>query len=105
MAKKKDLRDITVVEVIKPSDEDLILGAEEEVKEVKVIDYASLDKRYKVKNLIKNRVYEVHGRVIDVILGNNEKAKKMLKEGAKKVELTERKEKQLITTHIIEVIK
>ena len=120
MAKKKEIETTTVVEVVEtpeieetttvvevvvPSDEDKILGEEETIKEVEVVDYTSLKRRYRVQNLLKNRAYEIHGRAINVILGNNENAKKQFKEGAKKVELTERKEKQLITTHIIEVIK
>ena len=95
----------TVEEVITPTDEELFLGAEEEVKTVKVVDYTSLKRRYKVENLIKKKVYELHGQAIGAILGNNEKAKKQLKEGANKVELFKQEGKKYIKTHIIEVIK
>ena len=83
----------------------MILGSEEEIKEVKVVDYTSLKRRYKVQNLLKNRTYEIHGRAINVIIGGNDDAKKELREGAKRIELTRREKDKLITTHIIEVIK
>lgn len=122
MAKKKEIETTTVVEVVEtpeieetttvvevvvPSDEDKILGEEETIKEVKVIDYTSLKRRYRVQNVLKNNVYELHGQAIGAILGSNDDAKKALREGAKKVELTkfDPKEEKTITTHIIEVIK
>lgn len=100
-----EIEETIVEEVVKPSDEELFLGAEPEIKKVKIVDYTSLKRRYKVQNLINPKTYELHGRAIGAILGTDEEAKKQLKEGAKRVELFKRNGKEVIKTHIIEVIK
>ena len=99
MAKKakKTEEEKTVIEIIKPSIEEQILGASDEVKTVKVVDYASLKRRYKVENIVKNRSYELNGYEIGAILGIDNNARKELKEGAKTVFVGE--------TYKIEVIK
>lgn len=91
----------TIIEVIKPTDEDLFLGADEEIKEVKVVNYTAFDKHYKVTNVSKNRIYTLNGLQIGAILGLNQEARKQLKEGAKNVEV---KNNEDVITHKIEVL-
>ena len=101
----KPVEEIMITEVVKPTDEELFLGAEDEIKTVKVVDYASLKRRYRIHNLKNSRVYEIHGRAIGAIVGNDESVKQQLKEGATKVELFRYEGKEKVKTHIIEVIK
>ncbi len=104
MATKKKIKQVeekTVIEVIKPTDEELFLGAEEEVKEVKVIDYTALERLYKVTNLKRNRAYTLNGIQIGAILGMDYEVRRQLKEGAKKVVM---KNKDNEETYKIEVL-
>lgn len=71
----------TKIEVIKPSEEDLILGAQEEVKTVQVVDYLSPDVHYNVTVVETGRQVEVNGREIGTFLGQNSRARKQLEEG------------------------
>ena len=81
----EEVKEETVKEVVKPTDEELILGASPGIKVVKVVDYTSYKRNYKVTNTIKNRVYTLNGYQIGAILGMNQEARKQLKEGVKKV--------------------
>lgn len=104
MATKKKVKPVeekTVIEVIKPTDEELFLGAEEEVKEVKVIDYTAFERLYKVTNLKRNRNYTLNGIQIGAILGMDYEARKQLKEGAKKVVMRNKDNEE---TYKIEVL-
>lgn len=92
----------TVMEVIKPSVEEQILGASDEVKVVKVVDYSSLKAHYKVKNLVKNREFALNGYEIGAILGVDNNARKALKEGAKVVYVANSKGENV---YKIEVVK
>lgn len=86
----------TTTQVIEPTTEEKILGAQETTIQVTFVDYSALEKRYKVKNVRKNRVYELNGYEIGAILGNNEEAKKELRTGAKNIKITEPKTSELL---------
>lgn len=105
----EEIREEYIEEVTKPTTQDLVTGASPEVKIVKVVDYTSHKRIYKVHNIAKNRTYTLNGYEIGAILGMNEAAKKELKEGAKKITLKETKrvndEYQTIEKYRIEVIK
>lgn len=92
----------TVTEVIVPTDEEKILGATDEIKTVKVVDYASLKRRYNVKNIVKNRIFVLNGYEIGAILGVDNNARKALKEGAMSVVVQNSKGE---AAYKIEVIK
>jgi hypothetical protein len=106
---KEEVKEEYIEEVLKPTTHDLVTGASPEVKIVKVVDYTSHKRIYKVHNIAKDRTYTLNGYEIGAILGMNETAKKELKEGAKKVTLKEIKrvndEYQTIEKYHIEVIK
>lgn len=103
MARRNTNIEETVTEVVTPTTEERILGEEETVTEVVKVNYTALKRRYKVKNVRKNRVYELNGYEIGAILGNNEDAKKQLREGKKKIEIIEPKTHE--TLYNIEVLK
>lgn len=90
--KKKPIKETveTTIEVIKPTDEELFLGAEPEIKTVKVVNYTALSVRYRVTNIAKNRIYELTGVQIGAILGMNTEARKQLKEGAQMITLNDK---------------
>lgn len=92
----------TVEEVIKPSVEEQILGASNEIKKVKVVDYTSIQKRYNVIIEANGREIEVNGREVGAFLGLDTNARTTLKQGGKKVVIKNEKDEPLYT---IEVIK
>lgn len=106
---KEEVKEEYIEEVTKPTTQDLVMGASPEAKIVKVVDYTSHKRIYKVHNIAKDRTYTLNGYEIGAILGMNETAKKELKEGAKKVTLKEIKKVddkyQTIEKYHIEVIK
>jgi hypothetical protein len=95
----------TVVETVIPTIEEQIMGAAPEVKKVKVVKYDDRTKRYKVKNTLKNRTYEINGYEIGAILGLDTKARDELKHGAKKTAIKKFEKDKEITLYEIEVIK
>ncbi len=106
---KEEIKEEYIEEVIKPTTQDLVTGASPEAKIVKVVDYTSHKRIYKVHNIAKDRTYTLNGYEIGAILGLNETAKKELKEGAKKITISENKkigeEYITIEKYHIEVIK
>lgn len=93
----------TKTEVIKPSDEELILGAQEEVKTVQVVDYLSPDVHYTVTVLETGRQVEVNGREIGTFLGQNARARKQLEEGETNIiVLNSKGQKQLYKIEVID---
>lgn len=106
---EETIKEEMIEEVIKPTDKELIMGAKEEVKIVKVVDYTSHKRVYKIHNIAKNRTYTLNGYEIGAILGMNEQARNELKGGARKVTVKEIKKidgkYQTIEKYKIEVIK
>lgn len=88
-------------ETIKPSTEDLILGVQEEVQEVEIVDYTSIDIRYDVKIRENGRTVNVNGREIGTFLGQNQKARRELEQGKSKVKVLDSKGNEL---YLIEVV-
>ena len=91
----------TITEIIKPSDAELIRGADEEVKTVKVVNYTAQSVLYKVTNIKRNRVYTLNGVQIGAILGMNNDARKQLKEGVKKVVVKNRNNEELYKIEVL----
>jgi hypothetical protein len=94
----------TKKEVIKPTEEDMILGKQEKVVEVEVIDYQAVETRYNVKIYANGRTINVNGREVGAFLGQENQARQALKEGAKSVVIKERKGNDLIDKYKIEVV-
>ena len=85
---QKKIKTKTITEKIIPTDDELILGAKPEIKTVKVVDYTSVNRLYKVTNIQKNRVYQLNGIQIGAILGMNQSARDDLKQGKSQTEIT-----------------
>lgn len=85
MAKKEKQNVIEKVEIIKPTEDDLILGARNEVKKVKVVDYTNRKVRYNVYIYQNKRNMTVTGFEVGAFLGQETSARKALSNGAKKV--------------------
>lgn len=88
MTTTKNKKIKVVEETVIPSQEERILGKQETIKVVKVVDYTAQDVRYKVENVKKQRTYELNGYEIGAILGCNEDVKTKLKAGEKKVTIS-----------------
>lgn len=91
----------TKTETIKPSIEKMVLGEKEETKTYKVFDYRSPDVRYNVKINSNGRTVEVNGFEVGAFLGQNARARKLLEQGNKKVNVCDNKGNEL---YVIEVI-
>lgn len=81
----------TKIEVITPTEQDLIFGETEKKKVVTVVDYTSIEAKYNVEICANGRTMKANGREIGAFLGLNEKAREELKQGAQKVEISEPK--------------
>lgn len=92
----------TKTEIITPSDEDLILGATEEVKTVQVTDYQNINVRYKVFIHQNGREITVNGREIGTFLGQKSEARKQLEQGQTNITILDTKGK--IKLYDIEVL-
>lgn len=92
----------TKTKTIKPSTEDLILGAKEETKVVQDFDYLSPNVKYNVKIHQNGREVQVNGREIGAFLGVASQEKNALKEGAKKVFIKDDKNKPIYDIEVIE---
>lgn len=102
--KKEKIEVKTVTETITPSDDDLILGATKEVKTVKVVNYTSIDRLYKVTNVQRKRTYQLNGIQIGAILGMNQAARDDLKQGKKKTTISKLENGENVELYEIEVI-
>lgn len=92
----------TKIEIITPSDEDLILGATEEVKTVHVTDYKNINVHYKVFIHQNGREITVNGREIGTFLGQNIRARKQLEEGQTNISVLDSKgEKELYNIEVL----
>lgn len=91
----------TKTKTVKPSNEDLILGAKEEAKEVQVIDYTSRNIKYKVFIKENQREITVNGREIGTFLGQNLAARRELEEGKKKVRVLSSKGDELYKIEVL----
>lgn len=89
------------VEVIKPSEDELILGAKEEVKKTKVVDYLSEKQYYMVTVSANQRTIKVNGREIGTFIGQNEKVRKLLKEGGKSATIHDSKDRELYKIEVL----
>lgn len=85
MAKKEKQNVIEKIEIIKPTEDDLILGAKNEVKKVKVVDYTNRKVRYNVYIYQNKRNMTVTGFEVGTFLGQETNARKALSNGAKSV--------------------
>lgn len=85
MAKKEKKEVIEKIEIIKPTEDDLILGAKNEVKKVKVVDYTNRKVRYNVYIYQNKRNMTVTGFEVGTFLGQETSARKALSNGAKSV--------------------
>lgn len=81
----------TKTKTVKPTTEDKILGAKEEKKEIQVVDYCSINMRYKVTINENKREIEVNGREIGTFLGLNKNAREKLEQGEKEVKVLDSK--------------
>lgn len=93
----------TKTEIIKPSDEDLILGATEEIKTVQVTDYQNINVRYKVFIYQNGREITVNGREIGTFLGQKNEARKKLEQGQTNITVLDSKGE--IKLYDIEVLR
>jgi hypothetical protein len=87
MATKKPQKIVRKV-TKKLTDDELILGVEQEVKEVTELDYESEIIKYRITNLLVpgSTPTVVTGEVIETFIGNrNKEARNALKAGAKEV--------------------
>ena len=89
--KPKEVEEGVITEVITPTDDELIMGVVETKKEVKVIDYASINKKYIVTVIGNGRKININGREVGTFLGQNHDARKELKNGAKVVDIKDEK--------------
>lgn len=70
----------------KVTEDDLILGAKDEVFTVEVVDYQHKKVKYKITILANDRKITADGQSIDFFIGSkNKEAREQLKSGAKKV--------------------
>ena len=99
-AKKKNTK--TEIQVTKPTIDELILGAKNEEKEVKVIDYCSKEAKYNVKVFANGRTVQVNGAEIGCFLGMDYIARNHLKEGVKKVLIKDDRERELYEIEVID---
>lgn len=91
----------TEIETIVPTDEELFLGAEEGVKEVKVTDYLSINTKYTVTVYTNGRKIKANGKEIGTFLGLDSIARKKLKEGAKEVLILDHKDRELYKIEVL----
>ena len=91
MKPKEVVEEGVITEVITPTDDELIMGVVETKKEVKVIDYASINKKYIVTVIGNGRKININGREVGTFLGQNHDARKELKNGAKVVDIKDEK--------------
>jgi hypothetical protein len=86
-----EIEDGTKTEIITPTDDELVLGVEETTQEIKVVDYASISKKYIVTIIGNGRKININGREVGTFLGQNNEARKELKNGAKSVDIEDEK--------------
>ena len=99
-AKKKNTK--TEIQVVKPTVDELILGAKEEVKKVKVVNYLSKETKYNVKVFANGRTIQANGSEIGTFLGMDYISRNLLKEGNKKVLIKDDKDRALYEIEVIE---
>ena len=100
-AKVKSEKNIET-QIIKPTEDELILGAKEEIKKIEVVDYTSKQAKYNVYVYANGRTVKVNGAEIGTFLGMDYVARNLLKTGEKEVLIKDDKKNELYRIEVIE---